>query len=181
MRACAGCKKRDENEKFIRFVEFEGRPVPDVARRAPGRGFNVCPTYSCIKDFVKRNFRGKVDPEEVFQQTVESLRDYLLHLVSLSHKTGVTVVGQDNIKELPPEKEGVLILSSDLSSKTKERLKKRGNFLVVEDLFSSEELGNALRRETRAGALFVEKVGLGRKLYSVAEKLNSLLTSYSRG
>ena len=177
MRACAGCRKRDENENFIRFVEFEGRPVPDVARRAPGRGYNVCPTFDCIKQFVKRQFKGKIDPKEVYNQTLNALKEYFLHLLSLSHKTGVTVVGQDNIRELPPEKEGTLILAEDLSSKTKERLKRKGKFTVVEGLFTSEEIGNALRKETRAGAVFVEKVGLGRKLHSVAEKINSLLAS----
>ena len=177
MRACAGCRKRDETEKFIRFVVFEGKPVPDITRKAPGRGFNVCPSFSCIREFVRRNFKGKVDPVEVYNQTVEALKSYFLHLLSLSHKTGITVVGQDGIRELPPEREGVLILAEDLSPKTKERLKKRGNFLIVENLFNSEEIGNALRKETRAGAVFVEKVGLGRKLYQVAEKLNSLLSS----
>ena len=181
MRACAGCRKKDETDRFVRFVEFEGRPVPDVARRAPGRGYNVCPTFECIKRFVKRQFKGKVDPKEVYNQTLNALREYFLHLLSLSHKTGITVVGQDNIRELPPKKEGTLILASDLSYKTKERLKNKGNFTVLEDLFTSEEIGNALRKETRAGAVFVEKVGLGRKLYSVAEKINSLLSSRPKG
>ncbi len=181
MRACAGCRKKDETDRFVRFVIFEGRPVPDVARRAPGRGYNVCPTFDCIKQFVKRQFKGKVDPKEVYDQTVNALREYFLHLISLSHKTGVTVVGQDSIRELPQEKEGTLILASDLSSRTKERLKRKGNFTVLEDLFTSEEIGNALRKETRAGAVFVEKVGLGRKLHSVAEKINSLLASRPKG
>lgn len=181
MRACAGCRKKDETDKFLRFVVFEGRPVLDVTRKAPGRGFNVCPTYECIKQFIKKQFRGKLNPEEVYSQTVNALKDYFLHLLSLSHKTGVTVVGQDSIRELPPEKEGTLILAADLSPKTKERLKRKGRFTVLEDLFTSEELGNALRKETRAGAVFVEKVGLGRKLHSVAEKLNSLSTSRPKG
>lgn len=177
MRACAGCRKKDETDKFLRFVAFEGRPVLDVARKAPGRGFNVCPKFKCIKQLVKKQFKGKVNPEEVYSQTVEALKEYFLHLLSLSHKTGVTVVGQDSIKELPPEKEGTLILTVDLSPKTKERLKRKGKLTVLEDLFTSEEVGNALRKKTRAGAVFVEKVGLGRKLHSVAEKLNSLLAS----
>ncbi|MEO2066549.1 MAG: DUF448 domain-containing protein, partial [Desulfurobacteriaceae bacterium] len=61
------------------------------------------------------------------------------------------------------------------SPKTKERLK-REEWLTLEDVFNSEEIGNALRRERRVGALFVEKVGLGRKLYENVRKLKSLLS-----
>jgi predicted RNA-binding protein YlxR (DUF448 family) len=175
MRACAGCRKKGENEEFIRFVEFEGELHPDLTRKLPGRGYNVCPTYRCIKDFVRRKFKGRKNPDEIYAKTVEALKDYILHLISLSHKTGITVVGQDEIKKLKSP-EGVLILAEDLSQKTKKRLK-RDNWLVLEDAFTSEEIGNALRRERRAGALFVERVGLGRKLYENALKLNSLLNS----
>jgi len=85
----------------------------------------------------------------------------------------VTVVGQDSIKELK-SREGTLVLASDLSEKTKKRLI-RESYLVVDSLFSSEEIGNALRKERRAGAVFVERVGIGRKLYSVGEKLLNLV------
>ena len=173
MRACAGCKLKDETDKFIRFVVFEGKPLPDLARKLPGRGFNVCPSFECIKNFVKKKFKGKVTPEEVYEITLKALKDYFLHLLSLSHRTGVTVVGQDSIKELK-SREGTLVLASDLSEKTKKRLI-RESYLVVDSLFSSEEIGNALRKERRAGAVFVERVGIGRKLYSVGEKLLNLV------
>jgi len=174
MRACAGCKRRDETEEFIRFVEFEGELLPDLTRKLPGRGYNVCPTYKCIKDFIKRKFRGRKNPDEIYERTVKALKDYILHLISLSHKTGITVIGQDEIKKLR-SCEGTLILAEDLSPKTKERLK-REEWLTLEDVFNSEEIGNALRRERRAGALFVERVGLGRKLYENVRKLKSLLS-----
>jgi predicted RNA-binding protein YlxR (DUF448 family) len=175
MRTCAGCKKGAEKEQLIRFVEFEGTPHPDPAEKLPGRGFYTCPNFNCLKQALKKRYRGKVNPQEVYERTLKSLTDYLYHLVSLCHKTGVTVIGQDNIKKLR-EEEGTLILSKELSPKTKERLK-RENWLVLDGLFSSQELGNALRRESSVGALFIEKVGLGRKLFQVASKLKELLES----
>jgi len=175
MRSCSGCKKKDEKEKFIRFVEFEGELLPDVSFKLPGRGYNVCPSYKCIKEFIKKKFKGKVDTEELYKKTINLLRDYFLHLLSLSHKTGITVVGQDQIKKLK-EREGTLVIAKDLSPKTAERLK-RERWLTVEGIFSSEEIGNALRKERRVGALFIEKVGLGRKVFKVGEKLVKLLKS----
>ncbi len=175
MRTCAGCRVKEENEDFIRYVGFEGRPLPDVAKKLPGRGFNVCPDFKCIKTFVKRHFKGKVSPEDVYEYTLEALKSYFLHLLSLSHKTGVTVVGQDNIRSLG-DREGTLILASDLSEKTKKRLVKPF-YLVVDNLFTSEEIGNALRKERVAGAVFVENVGIGRKLLKVGKKLVRLVNS----
>jgi len=103
------------------------------------------------------------------------LKSYFLHLLSLSHKTGVTVVGQDNIRPLE-DREGTLILASDLSEKTKNRLIKP-SYLVVNNFFTSEEIGNALRKERMAGAVFVENVGIGRKLLKTGEKLVRLVNS----
>ena len=175
MRTCAGCRVKEENEDFIRYVEFEGKPLPDVARKLPGRGFNVCPDFRCIKTFVKRYFKEKVSPEDVYQYTLEALKSYFLHLLSLSHKTGVTVVGQDNIRPLG-DREGTLVLASDLSEKTKERLIKP-SYLVVDNIFTSEEIGNALRKERMAGAVFVENAGIGRKLLKAGKKLVMLVNS----
>jgi len=175
MRTCVSCKKKGEIEDFIRFVEFEGKPLPDVARKLPGRGFNVCPNFECIKKFVKKQFKGKLDPQEVYEYTLKALKDYFLHLLSLSHKTGITVIGQDNIKPLY-DREGTLILAKDLSEKTKKRLI-RENFLVVDSLFDSFEIGNSLKKDTSIGAVFVENVGIGRTLKNIGEKL-SKLTAY---
>ncbi|WP_163328260.1 DUF448 domain-containing protein [Desulfurobacterium thermolithotrophum] len=175
MRMCAGCKVKDETDKFIRYVEFEGKPLPDIAKKLPGRGFNICPNFNCIKNFVKKRFKNKVSPEEVYEYTVKALKDYFLHLLSLSHKTGVTVIGQDNIKRLG-EREGTLILALDLSEKTKKRLIKP-SYLIVDNVFTSEEIGNALRKDRTIGAVFVERAGIGRKLREIAEKLQKLINS----
>ncbi|ADY72698.1 protein of unknown function DUF448 [Desulfurobacterium thermolithotrophum DSM 11699] len=175
MRTCVGCKVKDETDKFIRYVEFEGKPLPDIARKLPGRGFNICPNFNCIKNFVKKRFKNKVSPEEVYEYTVKALKDYFLHLLSLSHKTGVTVIGQDNIKRLG-EREGTLILALDLSEKTKKRLMK-SSYLIVDNVFTSLEIGNALRKDRTIGAVFVERAGIGRKLREIGEKLQKLINS----
>ena len=176
MRTCEGCRKKDEKNKLLRFVEFENNVMLDTAGKLPGRGHNVCPNYSCIKQFVKKRFKNKIDPEELTKSTITALKDYLLHLLSLCHKTGVTVVGQDNVKTFR-QREGVLLLSCDLSEKTKNRLKNAAT-LTLKDTFSSAEIGNALRKERSAGVVFVEKAGLGRKFYEVSQKLASLTESF---
>ena len=170
MRACAWCRKKSEAENFIRFVVVNERPVPDLARKLPGRGYNVCADLKCLKGFLKRNFGGRLKEEEVIESLKQAVKEYFLHLLSLSCRAGVVVFGQDAVRELSGRK-GCLILARDLSSRTKRRLKKP-SFLTVEDILSTAEIHRATGR--RAGAVFVAHFGPGRKLYSTAEKLLKL-------
>ena len=172
MRRCCACGREGERESFLRFVELEGKPVFDPYRKLPGRGFNVCPTRECLKKFLKKHFKGKVEPERLYSEVLEALKKQFLNTLSLCHRTGITVIGQDNVKGFRKRK-GVLILCKDLSPKTKERLKNCGE-LVVEDVFTMEEVGSSLKKNSLAGVVFVEMVGLGRKLYEVGRKLNFL-------
>jgi hypothetical protein len=47
----------------------------------------------------------------------------------------------------------------------------------VDNIFTSEEIGNALRKERMAGAVFVENAGIGRKLLKAGKKLVMLVNS----
>ena len=51
------------------------------------------------------------------------------------------------------------------------------SYLVVDNIFTSEEIGNALRKERMAGAVFVENAGIGRKLLKAGKKLVMLVNS----
>ncbi len=174
-RTCAGCRKKGEKEEFIRFITFEGKPLPDIKGTLPGRGFNVCPDRECIKKFVKKQFKGKIEPEEVTKETIKQLKNYLLSLLSMAHKSRITIVGQDNIKKAKPET-GTLFISRNLSRKTAESLKKYGT-TVIDSIFTSGEIGNALRKETEIGVVFVESIGVGKKVENIASKLNKLINS----
>ncbi|WP_457570342.1 YlxR family protein [Desulfurobacterium sp.] len=172
-RTCAGCRKKGEKEEFIRFVMFDGKPFPDIKGTLPGRGFNVCPRKDCIKKFVKKQFKEKISHEAVVEETLKQLKNYLLSLLSVAHKSRITIVGQDNIKKMKPE-EGTLFISKNLSRKTAENLKRYGT-TVIDGIFSSEEIGNALKKETEIGTVFVKPLGIGKKIEITGKKLKSLL------
>jgi predicted RNA-binding protein YlxR (DUF448 family) len=177
MRTCSGCRRKEEREEFLRFVEFEGKPVLDIKRNLPGRGYNVCPNYKCLKLFLKRKFKAKVDPDEFYRNVVASLKDYLLKLLSLSKRSRVVIIGQDNLKVI--EEPGTLFLSKELSKRTKDSLLKsiKSDVIIVDGLFSEVEIGNALKQQTSVGVVFVKDEGIGRKLKNTADKLLKLVKS----
>ncbi len=177
MRTCAGCGKKGEREEFLRFVEFEGRPLLDLKRKLPGRGYNVCPDYRCLKVFLKKKFRGKLDPEEFYQYVLSSMKSYLLSLLSLSSRSRSVIVGQDNLKRI--DEPGTIIFSKELSDRTKRSILSSisSDVIVLDGFFSEFEIGNALRKNSSVGVVFIKDEGIGKKLKDIAEKLLKLAKS----
>jgi predicted RNA-binding protein YlxR (DUF448 family) len=54
-RACAGCRQTDTRDVLLRFVADGDPPqlVPDIRRRAPGRGVSVHARYRCVDAAVR--------------------------------------------------------------------------------------------------------------------------------
>ena len=48
VRTCVGCRERAARADLLRVVAVEGRLVPDLARRLPGRGASVHPDLRCL-------------------------------------------------------------------------------------------------------------------------------------
>ncbi|WP_457568614.1 YlxR family protein [Desulfurobacterium sp.] len=173
LRQCVACKKAGEKDTFIRFVIYEGKPLPDIKGKLPGRGFNVCPDRKCFQIFAKKILKNRINPDDLIKETAEQLKNYLLSLTSIAHRSGITIIGQDNIKKIKPEK-GTLFISKDLSRKTARNLKKYGT-TVLDSIFSGKEIGNALKKDAEIGVLFIKPDGIGKKIENTAVKLNKLL------
>ena len=47
VRTCIGCREREESSGLLRVVLEDGRIVPDIRRRIPGRGAWIHPRASC--------------------------------------------------------------------------------------------------------------------------------------
>ncbi|SNR82579.1 DUF448 domain-containing protein [Desulfurobacterium atlanticum] len=171
-RVCAACRKKGEKEEFIRFVEFNGLPVPDIKNRLPGRGFNVCPSKKCISIFIKKRFGKEVNQDKVIEETVKQLQNYALSLLSIAHKSRNTVIGQDNVKNLK-KRSGTLILASDLSDKTAVSLEKsfKNSFRLP---FNKEELGKVIKKDSQIGVIYIKPCGIEEKLKRTLQKLKQI-------
>jgi predicted RNA-binding protein YlxR (DUF448 family) len=165
VRTCAACRRKAEKESFIRIVEEDGKPVFDMFGRLPGRGFNVCPSKRCLNNFLKRRYGERVDREAFIRRVADALIDYISHLISIAVKANLAVIGQDRVKGLG-NRRGTLLVSDNISPKTVESLSKPA-FTILR--LPSDKLHGF-------GIVFVEGVGIGRKIANVAEKIKGIAT-----
>ncbi len=171
-RTCAGCGKKGKKEDFIRFVIFNDKPLLDIKGTLPGRGFNVCPNAKCIKRLIKKHFKGKINPDFILEKTEKQLKKQALSLISIAHKSHKTVLGQDNIIKLTGK--GTLILAKDLSERTKRNLKNRAD-TTFNNIFSKNEIGSAVKKESSIGVLHIKSSGIEKKIGTILKKLQSLI------
>ena len=55
VRTCVACRKRAPKRDLLRWtVDERGRPIPDPAGRAPGRGGYVCRSEGCLTRLGRR-------------------------------------------------------------------------------------------------------------------------------
>ena len=67
-RTCVGCRRRRAPSELVRLCVKESAILPDLSRRATGRGAHLCPQMSCLDQAIKRRslpraFRQPVDVE----------------------------------------------------------------------------------------------------------------------
>ncbi len=53
-RTCIGCRSAGPQDELVRFAAVEGRVVPDLDRRLPGRGAWLHPRRACLEHAMDR-------------------------------------------------------------------------------------------------------------------------------
>lgn len=99
-RTCVVTRRKGAPETMIRFVRGpDGRVVPDVRHKLPGRGVWVTAEATLVAKAAKggafaRGFKGKVDvPEGLADQVGDLLEADALQFLSLVNKAGAVVTG----------------------------------------------------------------------------------------
>jgi len=103
-RQCAATREVLPVERLIRFVlDPDGKVVPDLKRRLPGRGVWVTATRERVAEAVKkkvfgRGFRSdvKVDPELAEQVDALKVKN-ILSALSITRKAGELVTGYSKV------------------------------------------------------------------------------------
>jgi predicted RNA-binding protein YlxR (DUF448 family) len=117
LRLCAVSRVQKPPEALIRFVAGpDGKIVPDLARRLPGRGVWVDATREAVAEAVRRKAFAKSLKQNVsvaadLPDLVERLlQKRLAEAVSLANKAGLLVAGFAKVEELIEAGEAVALI-----------------------------------------------------------------------
>lgn len=174
----------------MRFVlDPDGRVVPDIKRKLPGRGVWITATHEAVARSVRqkvfaRAFRRAVavDPE-LADAVADLLRRAALQDLALANKAGCVVAGFTKVdKAQRSAKPVVLVHASDASRDGSRKLDRIGPARREDDedgagpvtCFASAELSSALGKENVIHAAVADD-GAGRKFLWSAKRYISYL------
>lgn len=180
-RRCIATGEAQPRHGLIRFVAApDGRIVPDLLGKLPGRGLYVAADRKALekavlKGLFARAARHQVEvPPDLIATVEEGLADRVVHLISLARKAGQAVAGFEKVKDwLAKDQAQVLIQASDGSKRGKSKLRPPGGQDRFIECLTAHELGLAFGRENVIhGAL--AGGGLSARVVEEAAKLAGL-------
>jgi len=167
-RACFACKERGEKEDFLNFKKIDKKFIKDILNtipeslenifkntgsilcldlysKLPGKGINICPKKTCLKEAFKKLFKDKkVDVDNFIKFLIKNLEKEIITKLNRAKKAGLLLIGLDNISL--KNKEDFLFVSYTISEKNKEKLKRHfKNFFEI----SKEDLSYLLGLENK--------------------------------
>lgn len=170
--------------RLLRFVaDPDGKIVPDVAAKLPGRGLWVAANASAVKTAVEKKLFSRAAKAQVTAdadlgaRTEKALVARMLGDLGIARRSGAAVLGFDNVlRQLEgPKPPKVLIEAFDGAPDGKRKLYAAAHRLelacVVIETLTSAELGLALGRENVIHAA-VQPGGLADRLMFDAERLS---------
>ncbi|MGD9538978.1 MAG: RNA-binding protein [Alphaproteobacteria bacterium] len=154
-RTCIVTRRALPKRALIRFVVGpEGRVVPDMAERLPGRGLWVSATREAVETACRRNLfakaaRANVTVEPGLGDEVErQLAARALGLLGFARRAGSIAIGHDQVRALLASgRAAVLIEARDAAEDAAARMTARAGALPLVDCFGRAELGFALGRD----------------------------------
>jgi predicted RNA-binding protein YlxR (DUF448 family) len=170
---------------LIRFVAGpDGRMVPDLAGKLPGRGVYVAADRAAMdravdKGLFSRAAKQKVTLPEGFSDLLEQmLTRRVIDLISLARKSGDAVSGYEKVKDwLLKEEAEILIQAEDGSSRGKSKLSTPygGSYI---GWLTADELGMAFGRQTVIHAA-LRAGGIASRVVEEAQRLKGMRVSES--
>ena len=180
-RRCIATGESQPKGGLIRFVAApDGRIVPDLAEKLPGRGIWVSADRDALdravtKRLFARAAKQSVDvPETLVADVERMLASRVVELIALSRKAGRAVAGYEKVKSwLNTGEAAILIQATDGSGRGKSKLSSppgKGTYIGV---LTSDELGLAFGREHVIHAALAAG-GLTKRVVDEAARLSGL-------
>jgi len=183
-RSCAVTGRCLPKAAMIRFViDPEGRPVPDLEEKLPGRGIWLAAERAVIEQAVRKNAFAKrarraVDVDADLGERLEALLvRRCVNWVELARRADQVTAGFDEVRRRLEAgrgvKGGVLISARDGARDGRDKIERLAEGCTVSDALDADELGLAFGRERVVHAL-VAPGGLADSLARDAARLGGL-------
>lgn len=179
-RKCIATGEIEPKFGLIRFVAGpDGRIVPDLAGKLPGRGVYVAADRAAMdraieKGLFSRAAKQNVTLPEGFSDLLEQmLSRRVVDLISLARKSGDAVSGYEKVKDwLLKEEAEVLVQADDGSARGKSKLSTPygGSYI---GWLSADELGMAFGRQTVIHAA-LRAGGMASRVVEEAQRLKGM-------
>lgn len=183
VRQCALSRSRALEDELLRFVtDPDGRVVPDIKRKLPGRGVWLMADIQTVEKSVRqrlfsRGFKQDVQVDPELPALVGSLlRQSALQSLALANKAGDTVSGYAKVEKALKDGEAqILVHASDASGDGCRKLDRLAAALSKSETdqlkrvacFSSDELSAALGKWNVNHAAVADR-GAGRTFFRAA-------------
>ena len=190
VRQCALSRTRRSDAELLRFViDPDGRVVPDIKRKLPGRGVWLTATCDVVEKAVRqkvfsRAFKQDVSADPKLAETVGALlRQAALQALAMANKAGDAVSGYAKAeKALKDGQAQCLVHASDASDDGSRKLDKLAIALSKSQTeriarvacFSSAELSAALGKWNVNHAVIADR-GAGRTFLRAVERYISYM------
>ena len=180
LRKCIATGALRPKDEMLRFVVGpDGRLVPDLDGRLPGRGLWLSAerdmvNTACAKGLFAKAARRGVKVPAGLEEVLEGLMvRRCLDLIGLARRAGDVVQGFEKARaRLQTGKGGVLLQASDGAAGGRKKIRALAPAEPLLDLFSARELGQALGRD-RAVHVVMAKGRLADSLIREAGRLRS--------
>ncbi|HNB27088.1 MAG TPA: RNA-binding protein, partial [Alphaproteobacteria bacterium] len=182
LRRCIVTRQALEKPAMIRFVlDPEGRVVPDLKEKLPGRGLWVTADRAILAEAAKKNAFAKAArqsakvPADLVERVVELARREVAELIGLARKSGQLRAGFEKVQiALQAGKARVLIAASDGAEDGRGKLARLAHSGVeICAPLTAAELAQALGREHAVHAAIAES-GIAERIIVACRRLRSL-------
>jgi len=178
-RKCLVTGEVQPKERLIRFVVGPDDVVtPDIEGKLPGRGLWLSATRdvvntACAKNAFARAARQKVViPGDLTERVEALMTGRCLNLIGLARRSGEAIAGFEKVRSvLTKQNVGLLLAACDGAEDGRKKIKALAPEAPLVDLFTSDEIGGAIGRET-AVHVVVLPGKMARRLLELCDKLN---------
>jgi len=165
-------------DELLRFVvDPEGRLIPDIAGRLPGRGIWLSPDRDSVKRALARKLferaaRRPLSIEPDLDDRIEGLlASRCAELIGLARRAGQAVAGFEKVRAMARRGGiAVLLAAVDGTQDGRNRVRAAARGCPVVDCLTADELGRAFGRERTVHAALLPGM-LAAKLQIEARKL----------